>query len=303
MKKLLALVALVTSLCICSLACSSDSVGDAGDSSQITDSSNGDSSVQPPDSSSGGEVEKPDDSSSVGEVEKPDDSSSGSEVISKDESSTDIAVTYAKLVEIMDTFANRQNYKTQMSGKTVASVMGYTQTINSVVVRDGNVWKSDYTSDSTLVNLLHNLYTQGDKVLYKEKENGKTTKCTPASYREKFGVLPYDGMFGGYYIAQKNVISAKYTKNSEGLTMELTVDGNAVSSDMKVQMKAFGSLDKMPNFTKLTFKLHCADGENLSRYETYAEYGIKKTFSMNCTMNLKTVVSDCSEKLTMPENL
>ena len=306
MKKILALIALITALCICVFACSSNSAGGNETSSPTNDSSSGGSGDPAPDSSTGKEDVNPEDSSSGTEDDDPDDSSGGEDE-PEEESSTDVVVTYAKLVEIMDAFAKRQNYKTEMSGKTVASVMNYTQNINSVVIRDGDLWKSDYTSTSTLVNLLHNLYTQGDKVLYKEKENGNTTKCSPADYRKKFGVLPYDGMFGGYDIAQGHVLSANYTKNAEGLTMELTVNGNAVSDNMKVQMKKFGDLNKLPDFKKLTFKLYCSDGENLTWYETYAEYKIEKTIifstEMDCKMNLKTTVFDCSEKLTVPEKL
>ncbi len=261
------------------------------------DSSGGDSQ-----DSSGGAQD-----SSGGSTDKTDDSGKDEDGEQEPISSTDKAVVFQKFENVMDVFSARKSHKLLTKGKTVASTMSYTQNIESVEIKSGDVGSVDYKSTSTLVNLYHTVYVKGNDVIYKENnKQGSINNVT--DYRKKYGVAPCDGVLGGYDITLKSLLSASYNKDDSGkLTMNLSVDGELVSAAMKVQMKQFGGLEALPVFSKLTFTIVCNDGENLSSYSVYAEYAIKKRVvivtDMTCKMDMTVTVYDYDEKLEFPTSL
>lgn len=280
---------------------SSSNRGDdnSGDSSGKDEDSSGDGSQD----SSGGSQD-----SSGGGTDKPDDSGKDEDGKQEPISSTDKAVVFKKFENVMDVFSARESHKLQTKGKTVASTMSYTQNIESVEIKSGDVGSVDYKSTSALVNLYHTVYVKGNDVIYKENnKQGSINNIT--DYREKYGVAPCDGVLGGYDIMLKSILSASYNKDDSGkLTINLSVDGELVSAAMKVQMKQFGGLEALPVFSKLTFTIVCNDGENLSSYSVYAEYAIKKkvmfvTSDMTCKMDMTVTVYDYDEKLAFPTSL
>ncbi len=275
--------------------CGDDNSGDP--SGKNEDSSGGD-----PQDSSGGAQD-----SSGGSTDKTDDSGKDEDGEQEPISSTDKAVVFQKFENVMDVFSARKSHKLLTKGKTVASTMSYTQNIESVEIKSGDVGSVDYKSTSALVNLYHTVYVKGDDIIYKENnKQGSINNIT--DYRKKYGVAPCDGVLGGYDITLKSILSASYNKDDSGkLTINLSVDGELVSAAMKVQMKQFGGLEALPVFSKLTFTIVCNDGENLSSYSVYAEYAIKKRVvivtDMTCKMDMTVTVYDYDEKLAFPTSL
>ena len=275
--------------------CGDDNSGDS--SGKDGDSSGGDSQ-----DSSGGAQD-----SSGGSTDKTDDSGKDEDGEQEPIFSTDKAVVFQKFENVMDVFSARKSHKLLTKGKTVASTMSYTQNIESVEIKSGDVGSVDYKSTSTLVNLYHTVYVKGNDVIYKENnKQGSINNVT--DYRKKYGVAPCDGVLGGYDITLKSILSASYNKDDSGkLTINLSVDGELVSAAMKVQMKQFGGLEALPVFSKLTFTIVCNDGENLSSYSVYAEYAIKKRVvivtDMTCKMDMTVTVYDYDEKLEFPTSL
>ena len=336
MKKTILALILVISMIFVS-ACTSggngggSSTGDSSgsgitnDSSSQRDDNSGDSSGKDEDSSGGGSQDSSgggaqdssggsEDSSgdgsqdsSGGDTDIPDDSGKDEDGEQEPISSTDKAVVFKKFENVMDVFSARESHKLQTKGKTVASTMSYTQNIESVEIKSGDVSCVDYKSTSSLVNLYHTVYVKGNDVIYKENnKQGSINNIT--DYRKKYGVAPCDGVLDGYDITLKSILSASYNKDDNGkLMMNLTVDGELVSAAMKVQMKQFGGLEALPVFSKLTFTIVCNDGENLSSYSVYAEYAIKKRVvfvtDMTCKMDMTVTVYDYDEKLAFPTSL
>lgn len=291
---------------------SSDGFSDSGitnDSSQRCDDNSGDSSGKDEDSSGGDSQDSSGGAqdSSGGSTDKTDDSGKDEDGEQEPISSTDKAVVFQKFENVMDVFSARKSHKLLTKGKTVASTMSYTQNIESVEIKSGDVGSVDYKSTSALVNLYHTVYVKGNDVIYKENnKQGSINNIT--DYRKKYGVAPCDGVLGGYDITLKSILSASYNKDDSGkLTINLSVDGELVSAAMKVQMKQFGGLEALPVFSKLTFTIVCNDGENLSSYSVYAEYAIKKRVvivtDMTCKMDMTVTVYDYDEKLEFPTSL
>ena len=274
--------------------CGDDNSGDS--SGKDEDSSGGDSqdSSGGAQDSSGSSTDKTDDSGKDEDEEEP-------------VASTDKTIVFKKFENVMDVFSARKSHKLLTKGKTVASTMSYTQNIESVEIKSGDIGSVDYKSTSALVNLYHTVYVKGDDVIYKENnKQGSINNIT--DYRKKYGVAPCDGVLGGYDITLKSILSASYNKDDSGkLTINLSVDGELVSAAMKVQMKQFGGLEALPVFSKLTFTIVCNNGENLSSYSVYAEYAIKKRVvivtDMTCKMDMTVTVYDYDEKLAFPTSL
>lgn len=217
-------------------------------------------------------------------------------------SSTDINFVYPKLKAAFDAFSARSSYQTAMSGKTLAFV--YEQKISSTVNYANGIWKSYYESTSTLVKLYHHVYVSGDNVVYSHannKNNGTLANQSLSWYRQNFGVAPCDYQLGGYVVDLTTITSASYNKDANGkVTFVISVDGNK-SKDMLVQMVKFGGLDNTPTFTELKFTIICENGRDISSYDTYAKYNLKRGMSMKATMTLTTTVSDYDGTLTFPK--
>lgn len=220
----------------------------------------------------------------------------------------DAARVYDEFVLINEKFAARDSYKTVTEGKTVASI-GYEQEIKSALTYCDGVWFSDYSSLSTFVKLYHKAYLSGESTVYKHSDE-KSKTSSVSEYRAEFGVAPGDGILGGYDLQKDYVLSASYTKYGNGaVEIHIAVDGERAATQMKIQMKKFGSLKELPVFSELSFVVYCENGNDISAYSTQAKYDIKKAMgilgvlNMTCDMNMSTDISDFDGELVVPTEI
>jgi len=219
----------------------------------------------------------------------------------------DKAEAYEKFDEIVTAFAWRVSYRATTEGETVASFMNYKQIISSELIKNGEVWFSDYASTSAFVKLYHTVYVCGDEVVY--KHNDEKAGCNRAEYGEAFGVAPCDGTIGGYFVTEENVLSATYKRNDSGETeTTVEIDGEAAGEKMKVQMVRFGNLSSLPVFLSLQIVLRCNNLTELAEYEISADYRIEKEMGpfgkrpMTCKMKMVTVIGDYDGELNFPQD-
>ena len=196
-----------------------------------------------------------------------------------------------------------KSYKSVTTGTTVASVIGgkVEQNINAVFI------KSDYSyllndSHSTMVNTTHTAYFHDQKVVYKNNKKSYVTTSLD-SYLNEYGTYPMDIAIEGYTIDAESVIEVfrHTTEESETYLFGILFDREKSTNNVKIQMKAFGGLDREPTFVDNTsVEIEVKKDFTPVSLKLTSRYIAKKILDSTCDQEYTVTYSNFNEEIEIP---
>lgn len=203
--------------------------------------------------------------------------------------------------------ANATSYESTGTGNSIAKGSGitYNQTTGGHFVKNGDLYYSQSTSNSSLVNVKHEALIKGDALSYRN-DNGSITGSSRADYTKIYGVAP-DKMLTGHIYNPETVTNAKLEKTENELyyfTFEL--DKDKAHTILKYQMKQFGGLRNYPSFTENTAVTLVINKQYRPVSLKYtSKYSVTKqiifTVTMNCTETNEITFFSFNDNTTIPD--
>lgn len=208
----------------------------------------------------------------------------------------------------LEKLSSYNSFKTVTSGTTESSVLFVTvnQEINVTTIKNGDYSYMHNTSSSSMYSSEHTAYYHNDKAAYKEKNSkGKDDKDYIVSsmndYLTKFGIYPFGSSIEGYLTSGEALTSITRKKsNDENFVFKLVLDKEKATTNVRVQMKEFGSLDKEPEFSKIELTMTVKDDYTPVKIELDSKYTAKQGASANCHQTYTVTFSNFNEDIEIP---
>lgn len=159
-----------------------------------------------------------------------------------------------------------QSYMITAEGTAVASLAGYKQSIHNITYKSGEDYLNEASSSSALVKMKHQSFSKGGKVVYRNSFDGEMKVADKAEYKKVYGFTADEVTLGGYIINPKTLRYAEL-ESAEGDTLtyyfrlagdQSLENGTATESAtpaIRLQSKAYGSLDNLPAFSDVDLRL------------------------------------------------
>ena len=208
----------------------------------------------------------------------------------------------------LEKFASYNSYKAVTEGTTESSVLFVTvnQAINVTAIKNGDYTYQYNKSESNMFSSEHIAYYHSDKAAYKEKNSkGKNDAdyivSSMSDYLTKFGIYPFANAIEGYITTEEALTSVTRKKSSdENFVFKLVLDKDNATTNVKVQMKEFGALDKEPEFSKIELTLTVKDDYTPVKIDLVSKYTAKQGASASCTQNYTVTFSNFNEDIEIP---
>lgn len=228
---------------------------------------------------------------------------------------TDKAPSELTPYEVAYAFLEKQSglksYMITTEGAAVADLAGYRQEIHNTTYKNGEDYLNQAESTSFLVNMKHQAFAKGDKIVYRNAFDGEMSVADSGVYKTVYGVSPADVALGGYIVNAKTLRFAEQETSAGGtltyrflLAGDLSVDSGAASesaaSGVRLQAEAYGGLDYTPKFSDIDIRLTIKDDWTPVRYTVSCSYTCKKVFSMNIEQTLTCTYSKVNEAVEIP---
>lgn len=203
------------------------------------------------------------------------------------------------------------SYKITAEGIAKADFLGYEQKIQNVIYKNGEDYLSQAQSESALVKMKHQSFSKGGKVVYRDNFEGEMKVASKEDYKKVYGLTADDVTLGGYIVNAKTLRYAALEKTEgDTLTYYLRLagdrsleSGSAVESataGIRVQAKAYGSLDNLPVFSDVDVRLTVKRDWTPVGYDSECSYDCKKVFEMSVKQTLSCTYSDVNGKVEIP---
>ncbi len=196
-------------------------------------------------------------------------------------------------------------YKTESSGKAVASkgFITYTQNTTATAYKHGDEYYSDTLSESSLVKVKHEAFYKGDGVAYRIS-GGEIKNATLADYKSVYGVTPAK-LLSGHIFNQETLAAASLVGSDDGLyTYALVLEKDGANALLKRQMKEFGDLGGYPSFKEST-RATLVIKEDLTpvsySYESKYSISVAVLGSMDCVETNEIKFSDFNGEVSIPD--
>lgn len=195
----------------------------------------------------------------------------------------------------------RPNFTITTSGSAVTKKawITYTQKISNQWFKYGDACFTRSTSSSVLVKMSHQALIVKDRagsVAFRDASEGPIATTTGADYRMTYAFLPDEPQVGGFVVNRDTVQSFSSKSEEENLlfTAELIPDSYEGTHAMRRQMKRFGGLKSLPDFSSVTLSLLTASDLTPLRLiaETAYEIEIAVLGKTKCTQRLVSYFSD-----------
>lgn len=205
-----------------------------------------------------------------------------------------------------------QSYTLTTEGSAVASLAGYRQEISNVTYKNGEDYMSRIQSDSALVNMKHQVFVKGDKVVYRNGFEGETSVATKSDYKAIYGISPDDVALGGFIVNTKTLRYAELESESgDTLTYHFILMGDqsvengtaseSATANMRRQSTVFGGLEEAPKFSDIEIRLAVKKDWTPVRYTVECSYNCKKMFPMYVEQALTCTYSRVNKSVTIPD--
>ncbi len=205
-----------------------------------------------------------------------------------------------------------QSYKITTEGTAVASLAGYEQDIHNVTYKSGDDYLNQASSDSVLVKMKHQAFSKGGKVVYRNSFDGEMKVAEKEDYVKVYGFTADDVLLGGYIINPKTLRFAQLEKTEgELLTYYMRLAGDqsvaggvateSATSGIRLQAKAYGSLDNLPAFSDVDLRLTIKKDWTPVSYTSSCSYEAKKIFNMSVEQNVVCTYSDVNGIVAIPD--
>ena len=200
-----------------------------------------------------------------------------------------------------DKTASFRTYKAVTKGSTKAKVL-FIETEQSI---DVTVIKNEYSylineSHSSLVNTVHQAYFHNDKVAYRNDDKGYTVSDLK-TYLDAYGVYPLDPTIEGYLCDKECVKSVEPITASEGYAFKISFDPEKATTNVRIQMKAFGGLDDYPVFSNIEVSVYTKGDLTPDHLDVVADYDAKKMVDTSCHQEYRVDFSNFNEDIAVPD--
>lgn len=197
------------------------------------------------------------------------------------------------------------SYKSDTEGTILAQkgIIKYNQTIHNTTYKNGDEFFADSTSNSALVNMRHQVFVKGDKVVYKTAANGAMNVSEKEDYKTVYGISPDDTALYGYIMNDESIKFAELTEqDGDELTYRFVLDGEAAGNNAIRQMKEFGDLNDYPSFNSLMLYFTIKTDWTPVKLVVEGNYDISIAVlgNLTCSQNLTVTFSDVNGIVEIP---
>lgn len=197
--------------------------------------------------------------------------------------------------------ASFRSYKAVTKGSTKAKV-AFIETEQSI---DVTLIKSEYSylkneSHSNLVNTVHTAYFHNDNAAYRDDE-GKYKVSALKDYLNTYGVYPFDPAIEGYLCDEGCIKSVEKIIANEGYAFKINFDPEKATTNVRIQMKAFGGLDDYPSFSSIDIEVFVKEDLTPVHLEVSASYNAKRFVETTCTQQYRVDFSQFDEAIEIPD--
>ena len=192
------------------------------------------------------------------------------------------------------------SYKSVTKGSTHATgfLIDVTQSIDASVIK-GEYSYYDNESHSSIVNTVHAGYYKGDKAVYADN-GGAYQKSSIEDYLKIYGTYPLDNSIEGYLI--KEGVTVSRLESEQNYKFKVIFDKDKTTTNVKIQMRQFGGLDRDPTFVEDTEMIFTVK-EDLTpiSMELKSHYKATKVLETDCHQTYTVTYSNFNETIEIPK--
>lgn len=194
------------------------------------------------------------------------------------------------------------SYKAITKGTTKAKVLIFdtTQSIDVTQI------KSEYSylknESHGALTTIHTAYFHNQQSVYSNDTNDtpKFAPSTMTDYIVSYGVYPFDSAIEGYLCSKEAITSIEPITTNSGYAFKLTFDPEKATTNVRIQMKAFGGLDDVPTFENISISVFTKTDLSPDHLEVVANYKAKKVFESDCHQEYRVDFSDINQTIEIP---
>lgn len=200
----------------------------------------------------------------------------------------------------MTKLSSFKSYKAVTKGSTKAKVL-FIETDQSI---DVTSIKADYcylkNESHGAVDSVHESYFHNGQALVKNQNETKFALVEMNQYLDSYGVNPYGYNIEGYSISGDAIASiSKSETEKNAFTIEF--DKEKATNNVRIQMKAFGSLDDYPVFASAKVTIFVQDDFTPIKYQLVADYNAKRFgVPTDCHQEYEVTFSDFDSDIAAP---
>ena len=197
------------------------------------------------------------------------------------------------------------SYRIDTTGTVLAQkgIINYNQTIHNLSYKKGEDYFSDSSSNSSLLNMRHLVFVQGEKAVYKTSLNGTMNVSEKDDYKEVYGISPDDVALYGYIMNDESIKFAELTsQNDDELTYRFVLDGAKAGNNAIRQMKEFGDLQDYPTYNSLVLYFTLKSDWTPVKLVVESNYNISIAIlgDLTCEQNLTISYLDVNSSIEIP---
>ena len=187
------------------------------------------------------------------------------------------------------------SFKKHTVGSTTAKIIiKYTQTIDSLYIKNDEEKHLVTNSNSTLVNVYHEAYYERDYIRYRESTDNDFTSLTRDEYKDIYGVILDEARLEGFILNSDTILEVSKIDSEEYNVYQIIIDGNLAGAEAKKQMKEYGNLSSLPEFSYVCITITIEDDFTPVKIDFVSDYKITLALlgSGNCHQEYEVTYSD-----------
>ncbi len=194
-----------------------------------------------------------------------------------------------------------RSYKAVTKGSTKAKVwfVETTQSIDVMLIK-GEYRYLKNESHSSFVNTVHTAYFHDGNAAYRNDE-GKYKVESIKAYLDAYGVYPFDPAIEGYLCEDGCIQSVERIPSSQGYAFKIAFDPEKATTNVRIQMKAFGGLDDYPVFSKINVTIYVKKDLTPEHLDVAANYDAKRGVDTSCKQEYRVDFSNFNEDIEIPD--
>ena len=197
-----------------------------------------------------------------------------------------------------------KSYESETKGSVKAKVafFDYDITYTTLITKSGSTFYSHEDSRSALFNLTNEFYSVDKEKILVSRSEGKYDVYRMDEYH-KATYSPDQFTIQGYVFNEESILKCDVISDKgEDVTIRYTLDNDAATNLVKVDMKNNGDLSSYPSFKKINITLSMKHDFTPVYYSIESVYDATKPFvgSSEATQTSKCVFSSINEKVVIP---
>lgn len=194
------------------------------------------------------------------------------------------------------------SYKAITKGTTKAKVL-FIDTTQSI---DVTQIKSEYSylknESRGALTTIHTAYFHNQRSVFSNDTNDtpKFALSSMSDYLASYGVYPFAPAIEGYLCSKEAITSIEPITANSGYAFKLTFDPEKATTNVRIQMKAFGGLDDYPTFENISISVFTKVDLSPDHLEVVANYKAKKTLESDCHQEYRVDFSEINQTIEIP---